>query len=68
METAVRALPLEYREVVALVDVQGLSYAGTAEVLGVPVGTVTSRLHRARHQIRARLAGSGAAPEGGDER
>jgi RNA polymerase sigma-70 factor (ECF subfamily) len=66
VEAAVRALPLRYREVVALVDVQGLGYADAAAVLGVPVGTVTSRLHRARKQIRVRLAEAGMTPEGGE--
>jgi RNA polymerase sigma-70 factor (ECF subfamily) len=66
VEAAVRALPLEFREVVALVDVQGLSYTQAAEVLGAPVGTVTSRLHRARGKIRRYLGTSGMAPKEGD--
>jgi RNA polymerase sigma-70 factor (ECF subfamily) len=65
VEAAVRALSLEFREVVALVDVQGLSYLEAAGVLGVPVGTVTSRLYRARGKIRHRLVADGMAPEGG---
>src|SRR6185369_446659 len=45
---AVLALPERYREVVVLCDLQELSYAETAAVLGCAVGTVRSRLHRAR--------------------
>src|SRR3979411_47183 len=41
-------LPEILREVVIMVDVEGFSYKETAEVLGVPIGTVMSRLHRAR--------------------
>lgn len=50
-----RALSDNHREVVLLVDVDGLSYQETADVLGVPTGTVMSRLHRARQRLRKRL-------------
>jgi RNA polymerase sigma-70 factor (ECF subfamily) len=53
------------RRVVELVDVDGLSYAEAADVLGVPVGTVMSRLHRARVRLRDRLASAGLAPRRG---
>lgn len=56
---ALDALPDKFRSVVELVDVQGLSYAEAAAALDLPVGTVMSRLHRARQRIRNRLAGSG---------
>ena len=46
-----------YREVVILVDVEGLSYEEAAVVAGVPVGTVKSRLARARLQMRSSLQG-----------
>lgn len=62
VEEAVVELPEAFREVLVLVDVQGLSYAAAAEVLGVPEGTVMSRLHRARKRVRARLAASGLVP------
>lgn len=62
VETALAGLPETFREVVILVDVHGLSYAATAEVLGVPEGTVMSRLHRARNRIRTALTGSGFVP------
>jgi RNA polymerase sigma-70 factor (ECF subfamily) len=53
LETAFNALPEEFREAVLLVDVQELSYAEVAGVLGVPVGTVKSRVSRARSMMRA---------------
>jgi len=48
LRTAVLALPEHYREVVVLCDLQEMSYAEAAEVLSCAVGTVRSRLHRAR--------------------
>jgi RNA polymerase sigma-70 factor, ECF subfamily len=59
---ALAALPDRFRAVVTLVDVEGLSYAEAAEALGVPVGTVMSRLHRARARMRQRLVAAGLAP------
>ena len=52
----------DFRRVVELVDIDGLSYTEAAEVLGIPVGTVMSRLHRARRRIRDRLDRAGLAP------
>ena len=52
----------DFRRVVELVDIDGLSYPEAAEVLGIPVGTVMSRLHRARRRIRDRLDRAGLAP------
>ncbi|HTM70462.1 MAG TPA: sigma-70 family RNA polymerase sigma factor, partial [Luteimonas sp.] len=52
---ALAALPPDHREVVALVLVEGLSYSEAAELLDVPVGTVTSRLARARATLQAHL-------------
>ena len=52
---AVLALPLHYREVVVLCELQELSYAEAANVLGCAVGTVRSRLHRARVLLCERL-------------
>ena len=50
-------LPLEYRLVAVLVEIQGLDYAETAETLGLPLGTVKSRLARARARLCFRLQG-----------
>jgi RNA polymerase sigma-70 factor (ECF subfamily) len=52
---AVEKLPELHREVVLLVDVEGFSYKDAADVLGVPIGTVMSRLHRARRQLQRSL-------------
>lgn len=46
------AMPEEHRAVLSLISVQGLSYQEAATVLGVPVGTIMSRLHRARAALR----------------
>jgi RNA polymerase sigma-70 factor, ECF subfamily len=62
VEDAVRNLPDRFRRAIELVDVDGLRYAEAAQVLGVPVGTVMSRLHRGRRRIRDRLATAGIAP------
>lgn len=51
-----------HREVVTLVDLVGLSYQEAAEFLDIPVGTVMSRLHRARLRIRRKLAQTGLVP------
>lgn len=59
---ALQALPDKHRAVVGLVDVDGLSYAEAAQALGVPRGTVMSRLHRARARIRTRLVTAGLVP------
>lgn len=61
---ALNALPDKHREVVTLVDIEGLSYQEAADVLGVPRGTIMSRLHRARSRIRSRLVTAGLAPLG----
>lgn len=66
VDAALRSLPDKYQQVVNLVDVDGLSYAEAAKVLGVPEGTVMSRLHRARKRIRDRLAAAGLAPRRGE--
>jgi len=53
--TAIDALPDEFREVLILSDVEDLSYADISRTVGVPVGTVKSRLFRARQQLQKRL-------------
>ncbi len=59
---ALEALDEPFRRVVELVDIDGLTYAEAAGVLDVPVGTVMSRLHRARSRIRDRLDRADLAP------
>src|ERR1700757_1390204 len=48
---AIAALPVEFREVVVLRELEGLSYKEISEVSAVPIGTVMSRLARGRHQL-----------------
>lgn len=57
VEAALQALPADQQTVIELVDVAGLSYHEAAEMIGVPVGTVMSRLHRARRRIKRKLTG-----------
>ena len=52
---ALRALPEEFRQAVYLTDIEGYSYRETAALMGTPVGTVMSRLHRGRSALRASL-------------
>lgn len=55
IETAFLALPEDFREIVELVDLNSLTYQEAAVALGIPVGTVMSRLHRARKRMRTAL-------------
>jgi len=57
VRAALQGLPAHYREVIELVDLQGLPYREAADALSIPLGTVMSRLHRARRQLRSDLAG-----------
>ena len=61
MLEALQAIPAERREALILVGVEGMSYRDAAEVLGIPVGTLMSRLGRGRQQLRALLS---EAPNG----
>ena len=58
----VRRLPEAFRAAVVLCDLEGLTTDGAAERLGVPVGTVRSRLYRGRDRLRGRLLRRGLAP------
>jgi len=58
LERALQRLPAEQREVLLLVGVEALGYQQAADVLGVPIGTVMSRLSRARERLRAELEGA----------
>jgi RNA polymerase sigma-70 factor, ECF subfamily len=55
-----RRLPTVFQEVIVLCDVEDLSYKEAAEALAIPIGTVMSRLHRGRAQLRAELASADA--------
>ncbi|MET0967843.1 MAG: sigma-70 family RNA polymerase sigma factor, partial [Tardiphaga sp.] len=59
---ALARLPEEQRSVLLLATVEGLSYAETADVLGVPVGTVMSRLSRARERLLREMDADAVAP------
>lgn len=54
--SALRRIPPQYQEVIILCDVEEMTYKEIAEALGVPVGTVMSRLHRGRALLRAELS------------
>ena len=56
---AVEDLPAELREVVVLRELEGMSYKEIAAIAGIPMGTVMSRLARARERLRERLGGRG---------
>lgn len=62
IERALAALDEPFRRVIELVDIGGLSYTEAAKTLGIPIGTIMSRLHRARSQIRDHLERTGIAP------
>ncbi|WP_294200669.1 sigma-70 family RNA polymerase sigma factor [uncultured Sphingomonas sp.] len=55
VDAAMQALPADQREAVALVLVEGLAYKEAAEILDIPMGTLTSRLVRGRQALMARL-------------
>jgi RNA polymerase sigma-70 factor (ECF subfamily) len=56
VQAALDALPPDFRAAVVLCDLEGLSYEEIAATLGVKIGTVRSRIHRGRSQLRAALA------------
>lgn len=61
---SLRRLPLAFQDVILLCDVEGLTYKEAAEALMIPLGTVMSRLHRGRAQLRAELASADAVMVG----
>jgi RNA polymerase sigma-70 factor (ECF subfamily) len=64
LRQAVLALPLKYREVVVLCDLQEMDYVHAAAVIGCPIGTVRSRLHRARELLLLKLKSRGSVNHG----
>lgn len=58
LQAAIQRLPEEQREVLLLVGLEQMTYEESAGVLGIPIGTVMSRLSRARERLRGLLAGS----------
>ena len=62
IERCLALLPDEQREVLILVALEGLTYKEAAEAQGVPVGTVMSRLSRARASLRTHLEGDSVVP------
>ena len=57
LEKCLRGLPAEQREIILLIGLEEMSYAEAAQALGVPQGTVMSRLSRARTRLAALMAG-----------
>jgi RNA polymerase sigma-70 factor (ECF subfamily) len=55
VQAALESLPEQFRMAVLLADVEGFSYKEIAEMLGIPIGTVMSRLHRGRRALERRL-------------
>jgi RNA polymerase sigma-70 factor (ECF subfamily) len=53
---ALSAVPHDFRDVLVLVDIGDFSYQDAAQILDIPIGTVMSRLHRARRVLKQELA------------
>ena len=64
MSQAIDDLPQEARETLLLREVDGLSYAEISETLGIPKGTVMSRLHYARKRVQKLLVSAGIGASG----
>ena len=53
--TAINALPVDFRVVILLCDIEGFKYEEISKILDIPIGTVRSRLHRARNLLKEKL-------------
>ena len=53
--TALNSLPVDFRTVIILCDIEGFTYEEMAKILDIPIGTVRSRLHRARNLLKDKL-------------
>ncbi len=53
--TAINSLPVDFRTVILLCDVEGFKYDEIAKIVNIPIGTVRSRLHRARNMLKEQL-------------
>ena len=67
VQTAMQKLSAEHRMLVVLRDIEGLDYDEIARVLELPIGTVKSRLHRARAHLADLLADAGMVPDGAED-
>ena len=56
LQNALLRLPTEYREVIVLYELEGLSYKELALAIGIPIGTVMSRLSRARRRLQQEVS------------
>jgi RNA polymerase sigma-70 factor (ECF subfamily) len=63
VERGIQALPAEQREIVLLVALEGMGYEEVGRILGIPIGTVRSRLSRARDALRRYTEGIARTPE-----
>jgi RNA polymerase sigma-70 factor (ECF subfamily) len=63
LRAALEALPVEFREAIVLRELEGMAYKEIADVAGVPMGTVMSRLARGRQQLQQQLSKQPRAPE-----
>lgn len=62
LQGALDKLPDDFREIIVLHDLEGLAYKQIATVIGIPIGTVMSRLARARARLRAEIVASNVNP------
>jgi RNA polymerase sigma-70 factor (ECF subfamily) len=53
---AINALPVDFRTVILLCDIEGFTYEEISKIINIPIGTVRSRLHRSRNMLKEKLA------------